>query len=84
VIKWFFGIRHTYNDNGILFDFLYTSHAIDGATKNGHLDVVQWFWDISRKHKQYPFRWNHHAVEKARQSDYLDVVKWFTDKKLIK
>ena len=45
---------------------------IDSASKNGHIDVLEWF-----KNSGYKFKYSVNAIKLASQNCHVNVLKWF-------
>jgi hypothetical protein len=68
--EWYWGYKNTY-------DMLYTSEAVDMASANGHIDVLEYFFSI---HRISPFKHTIKAVDLASKFNRIDVLNWWASK----
>ncbi|KOS22983.1 Uncharacterized protein ESCO_003790 [Escovopsis weberi] len=53
----------------------YEAEAVDGASKNGHVRVLDWWWQRSG----LPMRYTEGALEQASAKGHLHVLEWWRD-----
>jgi hypothetical protein len=68
MIRWFY----------INTRFDYTELAIDNSAKNGHLEIIDWFFQIS-KDKKHEFKYKN-AINLAKRNGHTDILDWFNEK----
>lgn len=55
-------------------DFRYTEEAIDLASENGHVDVLNWC-----KNAGFEFLYTFNAIDHASKNGYINVLNWWKD-----
>jgi hypothetical protein len=61
-------------------NLIYSVRAIDGASAQGHIRVLNWFDKLHAKNS-IPFKYTHVAFDNACKYGHLDIVTWFVDRK---
>lgn len=61
--KWFKG-RH-----------MYDAEAVDGASKGGHVRILDWWWRTSG----FPLRYTEASLEQASAHGHIPVLEWWRD-----
>lgn len=54
---------------------MYDSEAVDGASKNGHVRILDWWW----RRSGLPMRYTETALEQASGRGHLLVLEWWRD-----
>lgn len=54
---------------------VYDSEAVDGASRNGHVRVLDWWW----RRSGFPLRYTETALEQASAAGHLLVLEWWRD-----
>lgn len=54
---------------------MYDTEAVDGASKNGHVRVLDWWW----RRSGLPLRYTEAALEQASGKGHLLVLEWWRD-----
>ncbi|KAF4122178.1 Phosphopantothenoylcysteine synthetase/decarboxylase [Geosmithia morbida] len=54
---------------------MYDAEAVDGASKNGHVRVLDWWW----RRSGFPLRYTETALEQASANGHLLVLEWWRD-----
>ncbi|KEY70752.1 hypothetical protein S7711_03247 [Stachybotrys chartarum IBT 7711] len=54
---------------------IYDAEAVDGASKNGHVHVLDWWW----RRSGLPMRYTETALEQASGKGHLLVLEWWRD-----
>jgi len=53
----------------------YDAESVDGASKNGHVRILDWWW----RHSGFPLRYTEAALEQASANGHLLVLEWWRD-----
>ena len=53
----------------------YDAEAVDGASKNGHIRILDWWW----RRSGLPLRYTEAALEQASGQGNLEVLEWWRD-----
>gem|GEM_PF-5859588 len=60
------------------YKFDYSADAVDFASRDGHINVLEWFWD----HREVlPFSYTTFSIDLASEYDHLDILNWFYDRR---
>jgi hypothetical protein len=54
----------------------YTVRSVDGASANGHVHVLDWWLQVTRKY-DLPLRYTYRALNKASKNDHIKVLEWW-------
>ena len=54
---------------------MYDSEAVDRASKNGHVRILDWWW----RRSGFPLRYTESALEQASANGHLLVLEWWRD-----
>lgn len=54
---------------------IYNAEAVDGASKNGHVRVLDWWW----RRSGFPLRYTETSLEQASANGHLLVLEWWRD-----
>ncbi|KAG6087226.1 hypothetical protein E4U30_001327 [Claviceps sp. LM220 group G6] len=54
---------------------VYDAEAVDGASKNGHVRILDWWW----RRSSLPLRYTEAALEQASGRGHLLVLEWWRD-----
>lgn len=54
---------------------IYDTEAVDGASKNGHVRVLDWWW----RRSGLPMRYTETALEQASGKGHLLILEWWRD-----
>lgn len=57
-----------FRDNSV-----YDATAVDGASMNGHVDVLEWWW----RRSGLPMRYTESALEQASANGHIHVLEWW-------
>jgi len=69
-----------------LYEFKYTENAIDWASENGHVHILDWFDRFTRstdasgctnKNTRYEFKYTKNAINEASKNGHENIVEWF-------
>lgn len=55
--------------------YMYDAESVDGASKNGHIRVLDWWW----RRSGLPLRYTESALEQASGRGHLLVLEWWRD-----
>ncbi|OAQ74055.1 phosphopantothenoylcysteine decarboxylase [Pochonia chlamydosporia 170] len=56
-------------------EHMYDAEAVDGASKNGHVRILDWWW----RRSGLPLRYTETALEQASGRGHLLVLEWWRD-----